>query len=135
MSGALGSGESAGGWGYDLDRGALIPETVGTLATNGKGPGGGQSNQEVDASYIIPETVGTLDPPRQLGLQRPRGGRRQVPRVRLDRSQRHRRARASSMIRSVSDHSPSPASWSSANQRASAASSPGTSSALCASAV
>ena len=59
MSGALGSGESAGGWGYDLDRGALIPETVGTLATNA-GPrshdaGNFHSNQAVDAGYIMPQ--------------------------------------------------------------------------------
>ena len=74
--------------------------------------------------FSLPEAVARLDAAGQRRRQGAYRGRRQRP----------RRARASSMILSVSDHSPSPSIWWGSNQRASAASSPGTNTTVCASA-
>ena len=86
-------------------------------------------------SSIVPKRSRSLVRLASSALQGFRRHRRQIPRMLVGWRQRHRPARASSMIRRVSDRSPSPPIWSSSNQRASAASSPGTSSAPCASAV
>ena len=83
---------------------------------------------DVDASdqSDLAEPVLELDLAGQRQLQLARLGRAQIPGVAMGGRQRHaRRSRASPMIRTVSDQSPSPSTSSRVNQRASAASPPG----------
>ena len=83
-----------------------------------------------------PPAIAQLGLPSQAFLKGARAGRSQIPGVIMDRRQRHgRRSRASLMIRTVSDHSPSVSVSATSNQRASAASLPGRSTGLMASAV